>query len=41
VVQMERAENEVYGYMHLPCHVEVNARLCDGEPAPVLEKRIG
>ena len=39
VVQMERAESEVYGYMHLPCHVEVNAQLCESEPA--LEKRIG
>ena len=39
VVQMERSEAEVYGYIHLPCHVEVNARLCDTEPA--LEKHSG
>ena len=43
VLQMGRAESEVYGYMHLPCRVEVNARVGSGraEPAPVLEKRIG
>jgi len=43
VLQMGRAENEVYGYMHLPCRVEVNTRVGGGraEPAPVLEKRIG
>ena len=26
-VQMGHAENTIYGYMHLPCRVEVNARL--------------
>ena len=26
-LQMSRAENEIYGYMHLPCRVEVNARI--------------
>ena len=26
-LQMGRAESEIYGYMHLPCRVEVNARL--------------
>jgi len=25
-VQMSRAAGQIYGYMHLPCHVEVNAR---------------
>ena len=40
VVQMQRSEHEVYGYMHLPCRVEVNARLHQGEAAPLLEKRI-
>jgi lipopolysaccharide transport system ATP-binding protein len=40
VVQMQRSESEVYGYMHLPCRVEVNARMREGEPAPLLEKRI-
>jgi len=37
VIQMQRSRDEVYGYMHLPCHVEVNARLRD---SAVLEKRI-
>jgi lipopolysaccharide transport system ATP-binding protein len=40
VVQMERSDSEVYGYLHLPCHVEVNARLGESEPASALEKRI-
>jgi hypothetical protein len=40
VVQMARTEHEVYGYVHLPCRVEVNARLREDGPAPVLEKRI-
>ncbi len=35
-VQMSRQENEIYGYMHLPCRVEVNARL-----APQLEQHLG
>ena len=33
VVQMTRTENEVYGYVHMACKVEVNARL--------LEARLG
>jgi ABC-type polysaccharide/polyol phosphate transport system ATPase subunit len=41
VVQMTRSENEVYGYIHMPCRVEVNARLCEVGPSPVLENRIG
>ena len=28
-IQMGRGEAEVYGYIHLPCRVEVNARLWD------------
>ena len=40
VVQMDRGESEVYGYMHLPCRVEVNAQLGTAEPSPLLEKRI-
>ena len=40
VIQMERTANEVYGYVHLPCRVEVNARLSEPDPAPLLEKRI-
>jgi ABC-type polysaccharide/polyol phosphate transport system ATPase subunit len=41
VVQMARTENEVYGYIHLPCRVEVNARLREDGAPPQLEKRIG
>jgi len=26
-LQMSRAEGQIYGYMHLPCRVEVNARI--------------
>jgi ABC-type Fe3+/spermidine/putrescine transport system ATPase subunit len=40
VVQMARTENEVYGYIHLPCRVEVNARLREDEPAASLEKSL-
>jgi ABC-type polysaccharide/polyol phosphate transport system ATPase subunit len=40
VVQMARSESEVYGYMHLPCRVEVNARIGESGAAPGLEKRI-
>jgi hypothetical protein len=41
VVQMARTENEIYGFLHLPCRVEVNARLRREGPAPVLEKQLG
>ncbi len=34
--QMSRQEHEIYGYMHLPCRVEVNARI-----APELEQHLG
>ncbi len=42
-LQMSRAEQEVYGYLHLPCRVEVNARIRGEQAAaaPRLEKRIG
>jgi lipopolysaccharide transport system ATP-binding protein len=42
-LQMGRSEGEVYGYLRLPCRVEVNARLRSDRPAapPALEKRIG
>jgi homopolymeric O-antigen transport system ATP-binding protein len=42
-LQMARGEQNIYGYIHLPCRVEVNARISAAapEPAPVLEKRIG
>ena len=39
-LQMSRTADEIYGYIHLPCRVEVNARI-RGESAPVLEKHIG
>jgi lipopolysaccharide transport system ATP-binding protein len=39
-LQMSRSDGEVYGYLRLPCRVEVNARL-GAAPAPVLEKRLG
>jgi lipopolysaccharide transport system ATP-binding protein len=32
-LQMSRSEGEIYGYIHLPCRIEVNA--------PVLERRVG
>jgi lipopolysaccharide transport system ATP-binding protein len=41
VIQMTRMEHEIYGYIHMPCRVEVNARLREDSPAAVLEKRIG
>lgn len=37
-LQMSRSNGEVYGYLRLPCRVEVNARVGGG---PVLEKRLG
>jgi len=41
VVQMSRTENEIYGYIHMPCRVEVNARLGEDRPAPVAENKLG
>jgi lipopolysaccharide transport system ATP-binding protein len=41
VVQMTRTENEVYGYIHLPCKVEVNARLLERRTAAVVENELG
>jgi hypothetical protein len=43
VLQMARGDEEIYGYIHLPCHVEVNARLgaTPAAPAPLLEKQSG
>ena len=43
-LQMSRGEGEIYGYLHLPCRVEVNARIraeATTDPTLVLEKRIG
>jgi lipopolysaccharide transport system ATP-binding protein len=37
-LQMSRSEGEIYGYMHLPCRIEVNARIRGvSEPAARLE----
>ncbi|MGD0045460.1 MAG: ABC transporter ATP-binding protein [Bryobacteraceae bacterium] len=35
-LQMSRTEGQIYGYIHLPCRVEINARL-----APVAEQSLG
>ena len=41
-LQMGRSEGQIYGYMHLACRVEVNARIRGGrESTPELEKHIG
>ncbi len=42
-LQMARSESQIYGYVHLPCRVEVNSRIRGEEPAPVplVENRIG
>jgi ABC-type polysaccharide/polyol phosphate transport system ATPase subunit len=37
-LQMSRSGGEIYGYMRLPCRVEVNAKVGGG---PVLENRLG
>jgi hypothetical protein len=38
-VQMGHAQAQVYGYIHLPCRVELNARLA--EPRMAVERKIG
>jgi hypothetical protein len=38
VLQMGRSEAQIYGYIHIPCRVEVNSRV-KREPLP--EKRLG
>ena len=43
-LQMGRGEGEIYGYLHLPCRIEINARLRQEVPrpeAPLTEKRVG
>jgi hypothetical protein len=35
---MSRQAGQIYGYMHLPCRVEVNARIAT---APEMEKHFG
>jgi ABC-type polysaccharide/polyol phosphate transport system ATPase subunit len=37
-LQMGHSEGQIYGYIHLPCRVEVNARL---QTAPAAESRVG
>jgi lipopolysaccharide transport system ATP-binding protein len=41
VLQMGRGEGQIYGYLRLPCRVEVNARLEDGHDQAALEKPNG
>ncbi|HUI80962.1 MAG TPA: ABC transporter ATP-binding protein [Bryobacteraceae bacterium] len=38
-LQMARSDGEIYGYLRLPCRIEVNARLRK-EAEPLVEKRI-
>jgi len=33
-LQMGHAQSEIYGFMHLPCQVQINSRLQAGKPAP-------
>jgi lipopolysaccharide transport system ATP-binding protein len=40
-LQMTRSEREIYGYLRLPCRIELNARLGVAAPPPLLEKRVG
>jgi lipopolysaccharide transport system ATP-binding protein len=42
-MQMGRGEKDIYGYIHLPCRVEVNGLISGDRPesAPLLEKKIG
>jgi hypothetical protein len=40
-LQMTRGEGQVYGYLHLPCRVEVNARLCGAGSQPAASRLFG
>jgi len=40
-LQMGKSEKNIYGYIHLPCRVEVNARITGAGAPPVLEKHVG
>ena len=42
-LQMGRSEQQVYGYIHLPCRVEVNARIRTeaAESVPAVENHVG
>ncbi len=39
-LQMGRGSGQIYGYLHLPCRVEVNARLHNAR-APLVERPVG
>jgi hypothetical protein len=39
-LQMGHGEGQIYGYLHLPCRVEVDARLA-AQPLPVTETKLG
>ncbi len=39
-LQMGHSEAQIYGYLRLPCRIELNARLWDGAAAPV-ESQVG
>jgi homopolymeric O-antigen transport system ATP-binding protein len=42
-MEMARSEGEIYGFIHLPCRVEVNSRIRhqSAEPAAFAEKPLG
>jgi ABC-type polysaccharide/polyol phosphate transport system ATPase subunit len=42
-VQMGHSDGQIYGYMRIPCRVEVNARLAQPEPSveEVVERKLG
>jgi lipopolysaccharide transport system ATP-binding protein len=42
-LQMARSDGQIYGYLHMPCKIEVNGRLRKDAPeaAPLVEKPIG
>jgi len=40
-LEMSRSENPIYGFMHLNCRVEVNARLKSEPAEPQLEQHLG
>ena len=39
-LQMSRSEGEIYGYIHLPCRIEVNAPVRLGRAESIVEKTI-
>ena len=40
-LQMGHGEGQIYGYVHLPCRVELNARLLDQSARAEAESRVG